>query len=351
MFEIVSRLDRTHWQSEVYCLGPRGVLAELYEGIGIPVTCLNARSKLDLWKTLALRRGLKRFRPELLQTFLFHANLAGRICSVFTPIRRVVSGIRVSERRSRWPLRLDRWTQSLVAAHVCVSQAVADFSVEEARLAASKVHVIRNGVDFEHFATAQPRDLRAFNIPKHARVALFVGRLDPQKNPQLLVDAFCEAKGDPAASDLHLLFVGDGPLRDQVESLARHSQVSANIHFAGPQSDVAGLMRSATALVLPSRWEGMPNVVLEAMAAGLPVIASDVDGTSELIADGKTGVLFTSEDLNGLSAALKSTLADPSLAQQRAVAAQHVVEKHFTWESIAAEYDVLYRRLLGIEPS
>ena len=157
LVQIVTRLDRAKWLPHVICLAQRGPLAATLEFEGIGVTCLNAKPSNNPLRLRSLvrqfRSALESHETELLQTFLFHANFVGRLAARGAGVKHVLSGIRVAEKRSRWPLRLDRWTQSRVDRHVCVSQAVADFSVRHAGLDPSKVVVIPNGVDADQFAT------------------------------------------------------------------------------------------------------------------------------------------------------------------------------------------------------
>src|SRR5690606_2700968 len=136
-----------------------------------------------------LTRQLKRWRPALLQSFLFHANIAGRLAGRLARVPCIVSGIRVAEHRSRWPLWADRFTRGLVDYNVCVSAAVAEFSLRHARLSPGKVTVIPNGVDLGRFEHAAPADLTQFGVPAGSRTIVSVGRLDDQKDPELLLRA------------------------------------------------------------------------------------------------------------------------------------------------------------------
>ena len=346
LVQLVTRLDRDRWEPRVICLSARGVLADDLEQAGIPVTCLGARSRRNVLVVGRLVRELRAFRPALLQTFLYHANIAGRIAGRLAGVGKIVSGIRVAERRSRIRLWLDRMTQGLVDHHVCVSQAVADFSAACGGLPARKTTVIPNGVDAQRFASAAPADLSEFDIPAESRTVLFVGRLDPQKGPFVLLEA---AEGLLATYDkLHVLLVGDGPLRDRLGAWVQERNLGARIHFAGRQADVAPLLKAAVCLVLPSRWEGMPNVVLEAMAAGLPVVATDVEGTTELIQDRQTGLLIPPDSPRELAAAVTLLLSDPEQARAMSAAAQVVVSESFTWDILLQRFEQLYRSLLEI---
>jgi hypothetical protein len=132
LVHVVSDLDRREWTPHVYCLSRRGALVDRLEAMGIACTCLGWRGWPDAWRVIALARKLRAFRPQLLQTFLFHGNLAGRIAGKLAGVPVIVSGIRVAEREKAWHVRLERWTRGLVTHHVCVSQAVARFSIREA---------------------------------------------------------------------------------------------------------------------------------------------------------------------------------------------------------------------------
>jgi hypothetical protein len=128
LVELVTRLDPAQFEPAVFCLGPRGALAVDLERANIPVMCLGATRARDVWILFRLRKALRAFRPVILQTWLHHANILGRIAGRLARVPIIVSGIRVAEQRSAWRLRMDRLTQSLVDAHICVSQDVAAFS-------------------------------------------------------------------------------------------------------------------------------------------------------------------------------------------------------------------------------
>jgi len=344
LVQVVTRLDRGAWAPVVYCLGERGELADVLQSAGIPTHCLNA-SRRDASVVGRLAVLLRRQRPELLQSFLFHGNMAGRLAAVLVRIPVVVSGIRVAEREKRWHLTLERRTRRLVTHHVCVSRAVAEFAKRELRLKDDVVSVIPNGVDGDAIASAPAADLTALGIPPNTRTLLFVGRLHPQKGGVFLLEGF--RRISETDSDLHLLIVGKGPLEKDVLEFARTHGLESRVHLAGRRSDVPSLMRSASALVLPSLWEGMPNVVLEAMASGLPVIATSVDGTTELVEPGRTGWLCEPGSAAALARVMRQVLDRPEVAKGIALAAQQYVAERFTWDVAAASYDRLWRCLLS----
>ena len=358
LVRIATGLSDEHWDRTVICLGDRGELVEPLEAVGIPVTCLGARQVLSpggLWRsTCGLTRELRRQQPAVLQTFLWHANIAGRLAARRAGIPHVVSGIRVAEKRGRWRLRLDRWTEHLVQRHVCVSQAVADFSTETSGLNAGKILVIPNGVDLEKFRDVPPADLTSFGIPPGAKTLLTVGRLDPQKDPLTLVAAVgllsenqigAERNNQPLPA--HLLIVGQGPMEAEIAQAAKRHGIADRVHLAGWQSDVAGLMRAADVFVLASRWEGMPNALLEAAAAGLPIVATRAEGVSEVIRNDQVGTLVEIGNEAELAGAISETLHNKDAARQGAARLQDVIANVFTWESVVSRYEELYRSLIA----
>ncbi|MFQ5730860.1 MAG: glycosyltransferase [Planctomycetaceae bacterium] len=344
LVQLATRLDRGEWRPHVVCLSGGGELLQPLAAADVPVICLGATQWWNVGILIRLRRELKRIRPALLQTYLFHANIAGRIAGRLAGVPRTVSGIRVAEQRSRFRLWLDRVTERWVDRHVCVSQGVATFSTTTGRLSRDKTVVIPNGVEYEMFAEATPADLSEFGISPHHQTLLFVGRLDAQKGIEVLLDAFGQlAQTQPT---LHLLLAGDGPLRATVEEFARQRALESRVHLPGRRGDIPHLMQAADCLVLPSLWEGMPNAVLEAMAAGLPVIATAVEGVSELLVDGETGRVIPRGDAGALVRAVSCLVANPAAASRAARRAQLLVRETFTWDRVVQEYVALYRSLL-----
>lgn len=346
LVQLVTRLDRQTWEPAVFCLSSRGPLADDLERAGIEVQCLGARRAGDLWVLSRLTKALRQFQPSLLQTYLFHANIAGRLAGRLASVPHVVSGIRVAERRGRAYLWLDRWTEGLVARHVCVSRDVARFAAEVGGLSPAKLLVIPNGVDADRFRNASPADLCPLGIPAEARVLVCVGRLDPQKAPLFLLESLAEILYTHQC--FQLLFVGDGPLKVPLQEKILALELGSQVHLAGWRGDIPEILAAADGLVLGSRWEGMPNVVLEAMAAGLPVITSQVEGVSDLVQPGQTGWSFPLGDASGLKACVREWWNLPELAAACGNNAQALVVESFTWERTVAAYAELYRELLRI---
>jgi glycosyltransferase involved in cell wall biosynthesis len=345
---LATRLDRRRWQPCVFCLGGAGRLVEVIREADILCECLGANRRNPVRAIVQLARRLRRFQPQLVQSFMFHANLASRLASPWAYWPWVLGGLRVAERQKRWHLGVDRLTAFLSTGSVCVSQGVFRFSREVARLNPERLIVIPNGIDprpFD-FAVAIPR--ATIGIPDNAHLALYVGRLDPQKG---LPDLLTAAESVIAQrADWHLALAGDGRSRPWLlDQLSKHTQLREKIHLLGQYDNVPDLLKSASVLVHASLWEGMPNVVLEAMAAQLPVIGTAVEGTEDLVLPGQTGWLVPPRDAEALSHALIEAYDSPERCLQYGKAGRLRVEREFSLDATVAAYESLWAGVLGLD--
>lgn len=342
LVQLVIRLDRNRFEPHVICLSPPGQLVDTLRAADVRVTCLNVRRRWDLFVVWRLFRELRRIRPTILQTFLFHANLAGRIAAWLARVPHVVCGIRVAEKRRNSYLRLDRLTEWMVEKQVCVSEAVREHSLTYGGLNPQKLVVIPNGVDYEKFSSAAPIDFSPWKIEPTDHVWVTVGRLDPQKGPWDLLDAVEKLHANHPR--LKLLWAGRGPLQADMQRWIDDHGLQDTIHLVGWQDNIPGLLKAANGFVLCSHWEGMPNVVLEAMAAGLPVISTNVEGVAEIIDDGKTGWIVKSDE--DFSNRWDAVLQYPDASSRIAAAGQQKVRQHFSWDAMAEKYMGLYEVLI-----
>ena len=339
--ELALRLDGRRFSTEVAWLSGEGPLAAGLDEAGVPAHPLRMAGKWDLTAVARLARLLRARRPDVLHTFLFHANFLGRVAAALTRVPVVISSARVAERRTRWHGWLDAWTSFLIDAEVAVSEAVRAFQ-QTAGVPARKLSVIPNGVDVSRFEHAAPALLRAeLNIPAQVPLFLYMGRLDPQKGLSYLLRAFAQTKG------IHLALAGDGPQRADLQRMAASPGLAGRVHFLGFQDDVPELLAAADVVVLPSLWEGMPNVLLEAAAARRPVIATDVEGVRDIVEDGVTGLIVSSGDATGLLDALNRMVRERGRWAEMGDAACRKVRLQYSMESVARRYEALYERHFG----
>lgn len=350
MVELATRLDWNRFEPVVYCLRPRPESDEascvpLLEDAGIEFHFLDARSIRHFRPTVErLEQLLRRQNPALLQSFLFHANLVGRIAARRAGVRLVLSGLRVAEPR-RWHRWIDRLTCRWVDRYVCVSDAVARFAQRRIGLPPEKLTVIPNGIDAEKYSAVPPVDLASLGVPPGRRVIAYVGRLDKQKGIQWLLKTSPEWLRH--LPDCHLLIVGKGPLEKTLRRACLRLGVEPRVSFAGWRPDVPEILAASQLLVLPSRWEGMPNIVLQAMASGLPVVASDVEGVRELLGHQSDAQVVPYGNSRELTEKIVAILSDPVRASHLGNQNRHRAEQEFTFDRMVAAYQNLWYSLLS----
>jgi glycosyltransferase involved in cell wall biosynthesis len=344
---LATRLDHRRWRPKVFCLGGPGQLIDIIRQADVPCECLGANRRNPLQAISRLARKLRQFKPDLVQSFMFHANLASRLAAPWAHRPWVLGGLRVAEHQKRWHLVVDRLTAFLSIGSVCVSQGVLRFSRDVARLNPARLIVIPNGIDPRPFdvAVGVPRGM--LGIPADAHLAIYVGRLDPQKGlPDLLSAAERVIVERPT---WHLALAGDGPSRPWLlNQLDQRPLLREKIHLLGRCDNVPNLLKTADVLVHASLWEGMPNVVLEAMAARLAVIGTAVEGTEDLVLPGQTGWLVPARDPEALSHALIEAFDFPDYCLQYGEAGRLRVEREFSLETTVAAYERLWAGILGL---
>jgi glycosyltransferase involved in cell wall biosynthesis len=259
-------------------------------------------------------------------------------CSPARTVR--VDGVRTALLKSVGG-RVERWGERRAATTIALTSGLADQLARE--LPRERVRLIRRPIDQQSFEVPGPDPFPHISGPR----VVFLGRLAPAKGVVTLIEALARLR-TPGAQ---LLLVGDGPERSRLEGVARRLGVAERVHITGfvEHHRVPAVLASGDVLVLPSVYEELGTVLIEAMAVGLPVIASRVGGIPELIHDGENGLLVPPGDVRPLAAAIDRVLGDPDLARRLAAAARRRVSKH-DWRHAGAEICRLYRQLAAGRP-
>ncbi len=248
-------------------------------------------------------------------------------------------------------LRTRRWMRRFVHAQVALSTPTFDYLRDRVGVPAGQLHSICNGVDTDRF---RPRDDRQRDSGDARRplVVGYVGRLADVKNPLLLLDAFerlhasVRADAPALAARLRLAIVGDGPLAGALRERIAGSPAREAVELAGDRDDIADRMRGFDVYALPSLAEGISNTLLEAMASGLPCVATRVGGNEELIEAGVSGTLVESANANALADALGAYVRDPALRALHGAHARRRAVERFGIDRMVEAYDALYTGLL-----
>ena len=337
-------------------LGPMGFRAR---DLGIPTESLEmARGVPDPRGLARLVRMVRSWRPDVLHSHMVHANLMARALRLVTPVPLLVSTIHnVYEGGPLW-MAAYRLTNRMVDGMTIISEAAADRFIRERIVPAKLLRVIPNGVDPEPFRPVSPAerdDTRRRLGLGHEFTWLAVGRFEVAKDYPNMLQAFATVR--ERHPETVLLLVGRGSLQRETEALAQRLGLGDAVRFLGVRDDVPTLVSAADGYVMSSAWEGMPMVLLEAAAGGLPVVTTRVGGNHEAILDGATGFLAPARDSGALAAAMLRLMALPETARREMgeqgrehVRANHglarVVER---WEALYRELSV--RKGVSLRPS
>jgi glycosyltransferase involved in cell wall biosynthesis len=327
--EVARGLRGRGWRVQVVSLLPRGVVADELAGEDFETADLGMTSLAQLPRAaLRLRRLLRAFRPDVIHTALVHANVLGRLVgrSLGVP---VVSGYQMATEIGAWRPLADRLTAPLAAGHIAVSEAAARWAVTNGHVPRSAIDVVpigkRTGVAGNR---AEIRNELA--IPADAIVIGYVGRLTAIKDTLTIA-----AAADLVAGEPWVLFVGDGDQRPRLEGRPRTV-------LTGVKPDPSPYLAAMDVFALASRSEGMPGALVEAMGAGLPVVATNVGGIPEVVTDGVDGLLVPPSDPQALARAIETALGRPELGR----AAAQTAQTRFSLATMIDGYERSFRRVL-----
>ena len=300
---------------------------------------LGASSYLDFFRAKRkLNLLLSKLSPEVVQSFLFHANiLCGKISKRAN--YKLIAGLRVSEPRRirQWMLRFNR---NQFCKSICVSHDVAAYAKQRLAFSADKLSVVSNGIDLNIFSkipVATANTLGLISIPP---LLTFIGRLDMQKGVDLIANnAKTIMQGCP---DHDIAIVGDGPSKRNLQRAITHAGLDERVHFYGYREDAASILKASELLLFPSRWEGMPNVVIEAMAARKTVVACPADGIRDLLSHDKRQIAEPHE----WSRRVIDLALDPSACERIGEANYKVVAESYQLSQMISQYENLYRKTM-----
>lgn len=338
---LASNLDRARFEPFLFCLEKGGPFEEPLADMGIPVRTLGVKRVYD-FNAPARLAGLADFvraeRVDLVHTWMFLPNVLGPPAAKIGGARAVVTSRRDTGfwQKHRHYAML-KASGRFVDAVVANSTAVKNAALKNENLSPRKVKVVPNGLEFPDKASIPGRD-------SDAPVIGTVGSLKPQKNHDFFLDAAAKLK--TAFPDARFVIHGEGPERERLQEKARLLGISEILDMPGETRDVFGALRDMTLFFLPSKTEGFPNVLLEAMAAGLPCVASNVGGVPEIIDDNRLGRLVSSGDVPAAVKTISYMLLDSALRKEIGSAASAHVRSNYSARVMAEKYESLYDELL-----
>jgi glycosyltransferase involved in cell wall biosynthesis len=338
-------LPRDRFDVHVAVLTRSGPYEQTLRDAGIEVTVIGKRWKIDPTCYWRLKRHIRSLRPDLVHTWLFAANAYGRQAAFAAGVKHVVGGERcVDPWKSSLQLAIDRYLSKGTQRIVTNSSGVREFYAGRG-LPAEKFFVIPNGIALPAPSEPGSREelLRELQLPPGARLIGAVGRLWPQKRVKDLIWAADLLK--TLRDDTHLLIIGDGPQRWRLERYREQNEITDRVHFLGERGDVPRILPHLSALWLASEYEGQSNAIMEAMAAGIPVVATDIAGNRDLVVDGVTGYLVAVGDRFEFSRRTHWLLEDAELQRRLGAAGRERIEREFTVEQMVGRHAALYEEL------
>ncbi len=349
--ELALRLPASEYEITMGCLRAQGPLLDRVKG-SMRVEEFHPKGGMDtpagLYQLARLTAFLWREKYDVVHTHDLWSNLMGVPAARLAGVSAIVSSRRDLAHFDWYrgkKRKVLRRIQNLSGVVLANATPIRDALISEDGFAPEQLRVIHNGVDTAKFQKAKRDRIRLFPHVGDAKLVVLVGNMhsDVKGHPWLIAAAPQVLSEFP---DTRFVFAGDGECRADFESQVAALGLQRNFFFIGRRSDVPDVLASCDIAVLPSRAEGLPNAVLEYMAAGLPTIASNVGGNAELIQDGVTGLLVPAEDSPALSAALLRLLRNPEWSRQLATTGQRLATENYSFERLIREVDGLYTELL-----
>ena len=347
---LATGLPKDQFDVHVIALTRGGPYTETISHAGIPISILNKRWKFDPFCLSRLSSSIRTIKPDLIHTWLFAANAYGRMVAGGKnqpPV--IVSERCVDSWKSGWQLTLDRWQIRRTARLVGNSNSVANFYRQQ-QFPDDRIRVVPNGIELPAPASElseferRQRRVAAFGFPPDAKILGFVGRLARQKRVLDLIWSLVLLRdADPS---IHLVLAGDGPEREHLERFVRELNVENHVRFLGHRNDASELIPLFDLFLLASEFEGMSNSLMEAMAHGLPVVASDIPANKELVFDGVTGFLFPVGDRTACARAVLFLFQNPDRAARMGAAGRERMASEFSVDAMIQKYGEIYREVV-----
>ena len=319
---------------------------------GVPVDVIGERFPFD-WRVItALRRVAGRRKPHIIETHHVKSHFLLRLSGVWRRRAWIAwhHGYTQTDAKVKFYNNLDLWSLRKANCVITVSGAFAG-QLQAHGVAPGRIFVLHNSIAPDWLTPERAGDTKALraslNIGHNEKVILAVGRFSVEKALDDLVRAFALLKNAQPGLSAHLVLVGDGPQRGEIEALAHSSGVQDQTHFVGQVSDPAPYYALADVLALPSLSEGSPLALLEAMGAGLPIVATKVGGVPEMVEHENSALLVSSRQPAQLSAALARVLLDEDLARKLGEGARHAADTRFTPQAHREQRMAIYREVLS----
>ncbi len=344
--DLALTLQRKGYDVTVAC-SVSGPLSEPLEKASIPVRPVLDRlikRRVSLAYARGLRRLVRESRFDIVHAHVYASTSAAAIATLRTGVPLVITEHGMNPWRSWRDRRVSRWVYRRAEHIIAVSTPIYRLLTERYAVSSDRITVNPNAVVDSPVASTSP----SIQLPAEWQQGPLVGvvaRLSEEKGISIFLQA--AARISPLAPEVRFLIVGDGPLREELDSLAQHLGLSDRAHFLGYRSDARALIELLEVLVLPSLHEGSPLVILEAMSAGIPIVASAVGGIPDQVEHGREGILVQPGDPSALGDAILRLLRDPALASRLGEAGRQRAGSRFSYAAMVQRVEAVYGAVLA----
>lgn len=358
VWTIARKIDRTQFEMDVYCVIEGGDLVDDIEQMGFKVKVLERvydhRRLLpyDLMKILELARDLKKGQYDIVHTHLYQADVIGRIAGILAGVPRMVKSLHnMGEWKTAWHLTVDRLLLTKTDKVICCSEHQKEAAIRQEGLSAKQVTTIYNGVDLKRFESFQNRlhYASSLKLDLTCRIVGTVGRMIEAKGQKYLLQAIPLILANHPSTQF--LLIGDGPLRKELEGLVKNTFYEDQVFFVGLRKDIPQLLGLMDVFVFPSLSEGFSIALLEAMAARLPVIASDIRPLSEAVVHEETGFLVEPRSPRAIACAVNKLLDNEDLRLRMGESGRERVARYFTDDIMVKKTEEIYTQLAASSDS
>ena len=349
VYELVYKLVVDGYRVSVCCC-ETGPFARDLERIGVPVSCLPWKARIDPALLARMVTTIRRDPPQIVHTHLFKSDFHGRLAARLTGVPVVVSTLHNCNEWAKnfflgFTYGLSTWQANQIIA---VAEEVRDYAIRYFHIPASRIITIPNAVDIKRFENNEAAGMRLrveLKIKANAPLIGIVARLDPQKNHKTFLQAAAIVRQtNPAA---RFVIAGDGELRQSLMKSAVELGLADAVVFCGQRNDIPAIMAALDILVLSSLYEGLPIALLEGMAASRPIVATNVGGIPGLVIDGETGLLVPPANAEALANACIRLIADPVLRTRMGRTGNAQVRKRNSLDEMNAKIIGIYAQLLS----
>ncbi len=349
LLRLLQHTDFDEYRPTVIALrnGDTSIAAEL-KAMGVEVIDLQMLPKWRLDKLFRLYGELRQNRPDILHCWMIHSNIIGRVIGKMADVPKIIVSRRSDKNGSQWATVLNRWLVNWSDGIIAVSESTKRAELAETGIQCERVTVVPNGINAGQFSqTPSAADRQALRAELGYDDQIFligsVGRLTEAKGYPDLITAFKTVSQQMPKA--RLLIAGKGNLEPELKQLAQAIGVGEKVQFPGVRSDIPQLLNAFDTFAFSSHWEGMPNALMEAMAAGLPCVATAVSAAPELIDDGTHGILVQPKEPDLLATAILQLAEDKQAADRLGQAARQRIFSEFTLENTAQKTISVYQKV------